>query len=103
MGLLIIVSPWKANTMTSVSNSPVVVVLPNFGRNLFWKHSVPFFLIRAMRVGTHPVSGITTNSRTDRNSVLHGTEISLIPSRNFTMGTKPTSMIKSFVATCTTV
>ena len=50
-----------------------------------------------------PTRGITTNNTTDNINVVQGMETPPIPSKKATIGVKATRMIKSLVATCTTV
>ncbi|MPN64688.1 hypothetical protein SDC9_212464 [bioreactor metagenome] len=56
-----------------------------------------------IRVKTPPTKGITTNNTTERINVSQGTVTLLTPSKNLTIGMKATKMIKSLVATWTTV
>ena len=49
------------------------------------------------------ISGISTNNTTDKNNVSQGTVTFDIPNKNFTIGTNAISIIKSLVATWTTV
>ena len=46
-----------------------------------------------------PNNGIATNKNTLINNVLYGTTTLDTPNKNFTIGTKASKMIKSFVAT----
>ena len=98
-----ITCPWKAKISTSVSRSPMVVMPSNFLTKAFSKYSAPFFWVTKYRVSIPPARGITTNSTTDNISVSHGTNTFETPSRNFTMGTNATGIMRSLVATCTTV
>ncbi len=95
--------PWNEKMITSVSKSPMTVMLLNLGRNRFSKYSCPLCLIIKTRVSMPAVNGITTNNTTDRISVSHGTLTPLTPSKNATIGVNATRIIRSFVATCTTV
>ena len=58
---------------------------------------------RQTLVSTPATSGTTTNRKILINNVLYGTTTFETPSKNFTIGTKANKMIRSFVATCTTV
>ena len=75
----------------------------NFLTKVFSKYSFPFFWVTKYRVSIPPERGMTTNSTTDKISVSHGTDTLETPSRNFTIGTNATRIIRSLVATCTTV
>src|SRR5574344_928543 len=100
-GLFKITSPWKENNNTNISSKPTIVALLNLGRNLFSKYSVPFLLLIYILVNTPAVNGTTTNKTTDIIKVSQGTDTLLTPSKNFTIGTNATRIIKSLVATCT--
>ncbi len=103
IGLPIIVCPWKGEIIISVNKSPIIVILLNLGINVFSKYSrLRFFVIITLEI--HPAaSGITTNNTTDKNNVIQGTDISLIPKESATIGPNPINIIRSFVATCTKV
>ena len=73
------------------------------GENIFSKYSCPLLFITPTLVYTPPTNGITTKRNTLRNNVLYGTETFETPSKNFTVGTNATRMIRSFVATCFTL
>ena len=62
-----------------------------------------FFFVTKYRVSRPPARGMTTNRTTDKINVSHGTDTFETPSKNLTIGTKATRIIRSFVATCTTV
>ena len=102
-GLFKITSPWKENSNTKVSSRPMLVALSNLWTKVFSKYSVPLRFVTSTRVRIPPARGMTTNKMTDKISVSHGTDTLETPSRNFTIGTKATRIIKSLVATCTTV
>ena len=87
----------------SVSSKPTVVAESNLWMNTFSKYSVPLLRITKMRVKIPPASGMTTNSTTLKIRVSKGILTLDTPSRNFTMGTKATRMIRSLVAIWTTV
>src|SRR5665648_138151 len=86
-----------------VKSKPAMVILLNFGINVLLKYSSPLFLMTDMRVNEPAARGITTNKTTDNIKVFHGTATPLTPNKNATIGVNATSIIKSFVATCTTV
>lgn len=88
---------------TNVRSRPTVVAESNLCINTFSKYSVPLRRVTKTRVRMPPANGITTNSTTLRISVSKGTLTLDTPSRNFTMGTKATRIMMSFVATYTTV
>ena len=102
-GLFIMTSPWNENNRIKVNNKPTIVALSNLLKNSFSKNSIPLFFITRYRVAIPAVKGITTNNTTDNISVSHGTNTLLTPNKNFTIGINATRIIKSFVATCTTV
>ena len=81
----------------------MVVALSNLCTNTFPRYLSPLRAITRFRVTTPAARGITTNRNTLRNSVLYGTVTFDTPRRNFTMGTNATRIIRSLVATCTTV
>ncbi|MPN51908.1 hypothetical protein SDC9_199559 [bioreactor metagenome] len=89
--------------MISVSKSPTMVTLLNFGKKPFSKYSKPRFLTIAVRVRMPPASGITTKSATERSSVSQGIFTPPMPSKSATIGVNAMRMMRSFVATCTTV
>ena len=96
-------SVWPAKMRISVRRSPMVVALSNLWMKVFSKYSLPWLLMTLIRVRMPPASGMTTKRRTLKKSVLYGTSTWETPRRNFTIGTKRTRMMRSFVATWTTV
>lgn len=48
-GLLMILSPWKANSSTRVSRSASTLIAFNFGRKSFWNQCLPFLYLIILR------------------------------------------------------
>lgn len=86
-----------------LASRPKVVTLSNVCTNVVSKYSLPFRFVTVSLVAIPPIRGITTKRITLTKRVLYGTITLETPSRNFTIGTKAIRMMRSFVATCTTV
>ena len=56
--------------MTRVSRRPPIVVLLNFAIKTFLKYSSPFFPVIIFLLKYPALRGMTTNSNTDKKSVL---------------------------------
>jgi len=98
-----IVSPWNENIITRVKSNPPIVVLLNFVINFVLKYSSPFLFITFRLVIIPPARGITTKRTTESIRVSQGISIPPMPKRNATIGVKAIKIIRSFVATWTTV
>src|ERR1051326_5759854 len=89
---------------TSVASSAVMVTGANRGSRVSSNHSRPCVRINHVRRIVPAVKGMTMKTTTEYRSTWKGTVSDDAPAtRNWTMGTNATSMIRSLTDTCTSV
>src|ERR1051326_7502104 len=87
-----------------VVSKAVIVSGAKRGSNVFSNHARPCVPINQARRTVPAVNGITMNTTTEYNKTLNGTVSDDAPvTRNWTIGTNATSMMRSFTDTCTSV
>ncbi|MPN58741.1 hypothetical protein SDC9_206454 [bioreactor metagenome] len=89
--------------MINVSSRPEMVIPVNCFRKTFSKNSIPRLAITLVLTMYADTNGITTNKTTDIIKVFQGMAIPETPSNKVTIGINATTIIKSLMATCTSV